>query len=131
MSSNRPRPANTRAEHQDMLQKFLMAVALGDASDFAALLAEDVVARSDGGGVVNAARKPIVGPDNVVRFFLGVAKKFPPTSIAFMDLNGRPAFASLRDGVVESVVQLDVSEGRITEIHVVRNPHKLARLGSP
>ena len=36
------------------------------------LLAPDVTGRSDGGGKVTAARRPLFGPDHVARWILGV-----------------------------------------------------------
>ena len=43
-----------------------------------ALLREDMVLVTDGGDEVVAARRPILGRDRVLRFWLGVQSRLPP-----------------------------------------------------
>lgn len=45
------------------------------------LLHPDIVLRSDGGGIVRAARNPIYGPDKVARFIIGVLARQAPTTL--------------------------------------------------
>ena len=50
---------------EDMLLRFSLAATAGDKETVLELLAPDVVAVSDGGGVVRAALIPLEGPDRV------------------------------------------------------------------
>lgn len=79
--------AATRA----MLQQMFERLAARDAEGFAALLAEDVQALNDANGVFHAARRPVVGPDRVTRFSLGLlGKRGMPTTFEVRELNARP-----------------------------------------
>ena len=56
-----PRFAASRDEHDRAVRAFAQAVAEGDLESLVAVLNPDVVRTSDGGGVANAARKPLRG----------------------------------------------------------------------
>ena len=62
----------TAAERDRLLRAFLAAAQSGDLEQLESVLAEDVVVYSDGGGVVSAARRPVVGRDRVSSFSLAV-----------------------------------------------------------
>ena len=51
---------------------FLAAASGGDLEELLKLLAPDVVALGDGGGIGPAARQPVTGPVQVARFILGL-----------------------------------------------------------
>lgn len=101
-----------------------------------ALLAPGVVFTSDGGGVVSAARRPVQGADHVARFVLGLARqgRVGGWGVVPAEVNGQPGIVGVRDGRVEVVLALHLQDGRIAEIHGIRNPAKLRavqrRLGS-
>ncbi|XVV12283.1 RNA polymerase sigma factor SigJ [Actinoplanes sp. CA-131856] len=121
-----------QAEQRRVLAAFLEAVNGGDVRELAALLAPDVVSISDGGGWFNTARRPVVGADNVARFFLGVitGKRLGDDAVFTPALvNGMPGvYASGRyaDGrPLRAVLGLTVSEGRITGMFQQLNPAKV------
>ena len=123
---------NASAEKKrELLTGFLTACAAGDVDALTKILADDVVLRSDGGGRVTAALKPVYGPDRVARFSIGVAKKGAGTDVVleFTNINGDLG-AVLKDaqGNVTSAVTLSVSGDRITDVWIVNNPEKLGRL---
>ena len=90
------------------------------------MLDPDVILVSDGGGVVSAARKPVLGADRVARFLLGVmAKGGPNWRIDQVDVNGSPGFALYRDGDLVTVVSVTVAHDRVTRLDLVRAPAKL------
>ena len=98
----------------------------GDPKALLALLDDDAVLLSDGGGKVTAALNPIRCAANVSRFFLGIAGKAPPgTELRRLVLNGSPALVVYVDGVVFVTIHFDVAGGRICRILAVRNPDKL------
>lgn len=127
-SAKRPGHAPPEA-HAALLSKFVEASASGDPSRLAALLTEDAVAYSDGGGVKIAALNPIIGADKVARFFTGLQRKldalgasgeFIPATI-----NGAPGLIVYIDGALDQTVSIDVEDGRISAFYLVRNPEKL------
>lgn len=104
----------------------------GDAAGVAALLADDVVALSDGGGEFHAARVPVVGRDRVARFLLGLLKlRGMPTRWHVAEVNGRPAVVAEFDHGREreaprSVMAIDVdADGRVRRFYSVLARRKL------
>ncbi|HEY0709968.1 MAG TPA: hypothetical protein VGG33_24355, partial [Polyangia bacterium] len=129
IDAGRPRFTASDEKKQELLLAFLNACSTGDPAVLAKLLAVDVELRSDGGGKVTAALKPIHGPDRVARFVFGAMKKgivdgAPELAI----VNGERGFI-LRDrtGHTISVITLGIADDRIHDIFIVVNPQKLAR----
>lgn len=124
--SKRPRFARSREQHEQLLGAFLGAIAQGDLTGLQRLLADEVVALSDGGGQVKAARNPVFGPDRVARLCLGLGKKAgPDLALSIEEINGWPA-AVLRIGDRVCVtLSLETDGERIYALHVVNNPDKL------
>ena len=118
------------AEHRRVVSAFSAAVLTGDLSALMGVLDPEVVLVSDGGGVVSAARKPVLGPDRVARFLLGVmAKGGPDGRIAQVNVNGAPGFAVYRGGDLVTIVSVTVASDRVTRIDMVRAPDKLRATG--
>jgi RNA polymerase sigma-70 factor (TIGR02957 family) len=114
-----------------LVERFLDAAVRGDLAALEALLAEDVVAWSDGGGKVSAARNAVTGRTRVARFLLGVARRaadLPAGSLepSIEEVNGVPALAVRVDGELTMIVVLEASGDRATAVHAVLNPDKLA-----
>jgi RNA polymerase sigma-70 factor (ECF subfamily) len=121
---------DTDLQHgRELTDRFVTACATGDLSGLLAMLSEDVVVWTDGGGKARAALRPVIGPHRASRFLLNVAKKVQgwPRSVV---LNGQPATVFVEDGTVLSALVLDILEGRIVGVRVVNNPDKLARLSA-
>lgn len=115
--------------HAGMLERFVSALAADDAAAVLELLAPDVVLTSDGGGRAAAARNQVVGRDRVGRLLLGIMRKFTgrdcPQRMAV--LNGQPALLTFDGDVLTTAMMIDVAEGRIRAVYVMRNPEKLHR----
>ena len=73
VAARRPRMQVDRAQQEATLEKFMAAVTSGDVRGLVEVLAPDVVLIADGGGLVPAARKPLVGAETVVAFLARVA----------------------------------------------------------
>jgi RNA polymerase sigma-70 factor, ECF subfamily len=117
-------------EQQDALtEAFVAAVVEGDVGRIQALLAEDAVLWSDGGGIVRAARKPVVGADKIARFLVGIRKRgLPPDfAIALARVNGQPGI-HVTGTDAHSVWALEIDGGVIAAIRGVANPEKLRHL---
>jgi RNA polymerase sigma-70 factor (ECF subfamily) len=126
VAARRPRFQIDKEKQRELLRSFTTACALGDVDALAALLTEDVVLQSDGGGRVTAARKPIYGPRRVARFLVNVVgKAAPDLSTRVITVNGQPGLANYVADELDSVVSLDFAEGRIQGVHIIVNPEKL------
>jgi RNA polymerase sigma-70 factor (ECF subfamily) len=128
----RPRQSGTPEQQRRAVEAFAAASAEGDLEALLTVLDPDVVMRSDGGGRVQAARKPLVGADRVSRALIRLANKFAGRSDAhFVDVNGTPGVLMVdrEDGEV-SVIAFTVDDGRITTIHIQRNPDKLRHVAA-
>ena len=136
IASGEARHNADHAEQRRVLDAFLAAASSGDLQALAAVLAPDVVAIGDGGGVVNAGRRPVFGLDRVARFYAGLLRRqvrdtrdvtFEPILvngdagmlIRGYYLGGRPLVA---------VLAVAVADGRITALYNQVNPAKLRSL---
>lgn len=127
--SGRPRFTPSPQEQQHLVAKLFTAMQLGDSDAFAALLAEDVELRSDGGGKASAATHPLQGRETVMRFLLGIYSRRPPnTTTEFTEVNGAPALVVRVDGKLENVMSFEIGGAGICAIRIVRNPEKLRHL---
>ena len=131
VDARRPREVVAPSETRAALEMFRRALEGGDLQDFLDVLAPDVVLLSDGGGVKQAALRPITGAERVVRFILGGSRKAEGvlTTDATV-INGNPALFLRLDGGIDGVIAMRVDEGRITGLYYVRNPDKLSRVES-
>lgn len=114
-----------RAEHDKVVSAFAAAVRTGDVAALAAVLDPDVVLRSDGGGRVTAARRPVLGADKVARFLLGVARKNPRRTVEAQETADGLGFAVFEEGTIHGILTLDVSRGRVSALWLMVNPDKL------
>ncbi|CAH0122964.1 MULTISPECIES: RNA polymerase sigma factor SigJ [unclassified Microbacterium] len=115
----------SREQHDAVARAFAEATATGDLAALIGILDPDVVLRSDGGGKISAARRPVFGADRVARFLLGVPHLEPTATIEPTLTPEGLAFLVRVDGRADSVISVDVAGDRITEIYLVRNPDKL------
>ncbi len=114
---------------RELTDRFLRACATGDLSGLLAMLADDVVVWTDGGGKVRAAVRPVVGPYRSSRFLVNVAKKIQGVPQATV-LNGQPATVFVQGDTVVAALVLDIMEGTIVGVRAVTNPDKLERLSA-
>jgi RNA polymerase sigma-70 factor (ECF subfamily) len=122
VEARRPRLPATPDQQREIIVAFTTAAREGDLDGLVALLHPDAVLTSDGGGIVNAARKPVAGAERVARAITALGRD---AEMALVDVNGMPGLAGHgRDGV-PSVVAFTIDDGRITRIDFQRNPEKL------
>ncbi len=130
VAARRPRFESSPEQEERLMEGFLKASLAGDMKTLLALLSEDVILYSDGGGKTRAALNPIYGADNVARFLTGILGNIPPDfAVRQTRVNGRPGLVGyFGDGSVQSVASIEVSEGSITAIRLVVNPEKLEKV---
>ncbi|MVU76991.1 RNA polymerase sigma-70 factor [Nocardia sp. ET3-3] len=131
VEARRPRSVATAAQTRAAAESFRRALETGDLQGLLDVLAPEVVLTGDGGGIKQAALRPITGADKVVRFILGgSAKNRALLTIDEISINGRPALVFRLDGEIDGVMTFDVEGERIHALNFVRNPHKLTRVES-
>ncbi|MBN9471225.1 MAG: sigma-70 family RNA polymerase sigma factor [Bosea sp.] len=128
-----PRNKVDPVEAKRFVDAFFKAAHKADPSDLQALLAQDVAFHSDGGGKVLAVINPLYGIDRVSRFFAGINAKLahrnkPTTLFKPVLINGLPGYLSLERGETLQATALDIRDGRVQAIYIVRNPDKLRHL---
>lgn len=130
--ARRPRYATPAEVRRQVTDEFLAACLGGDLNRMLELLAPDVTAWNDGGGKVRAALRPLHGAENVARFLAGVlAKPMEDPDLIPVDVNGWPGLLLTSAGRPDSVACVEVENGRIIEIRVIRNPDKLRHVSPP
>ncbi|MFC5745579.1 RNA polymerase sigma-70 factor [Actinomadura rugatobispora] len=129
VAARRPRDVVSPAETRAALQAFQRAVETGDLQNLVDILAPDVVALSDGGGLKRAVPRPIVGADKVARLLAaGLSSVDAEASVEPVQVNGCPGLILRLDGEIDGVVAVRVEDGLITGLYFVRNPEKLSRV---
>lgn len=131
VDARRPREGVSASEARAALESFQRALETGELQGLLDVLAPDVVLVSDGGGVKQAALRPITGAEKVVRMLFGGLGKLESTLTGEPTVvNGNPALLLRLDGEIDGVVAIRVEDARITGLYYVRNPDKLTRVES-
>lgn len=126
LSQKRRRYRAGREKAEDLTGRFFRAVQTGETKELVALLHDDVMAYSDGGGRTQAALNPICGSDRVARFMIGIAQKGGTGLSRFSTLlNGQPGTIGFRNGIAQTAVILDIEEDRVRNLYIIVNPDKL------
>jgi RNA polymerase sigma-70 factor, ECF subfamily len=127
----RPRFQVEKQRGLEIAEAFYAASRSGDMKAFGALLAADVSIHSDGGGKRPAAIVPIVGYEAVMKvhaYLAGLFREHGSKLVRAGFVNGLPGFVTLEaDGELQTTA-LEIEEGKIAAIYVVRNPEKLRHL---
>jgi RNA polymerase sigma factor (sigma-70 family) len=124
----RPRFPVSMGEADRIASAFFVASRDGDVHALAQLLAAEVVVHSDGGGRVQAFRNPILGIARVLRLYAGLRRKFGErwmVQLRSLVIDGLPGYISYERGMILQTTALEIENGLITAIYIVRNPDKL------
>ncbi len=129
VESRRPRETVGRRERDAVVERFMAAVATGDLQSLMDVLAPDVVLITDGGGVKQAALRPIHGAEKVVRWMVGVLTREDGIATAVhTTVNGGAGLRLNLDDVLDTIATMRIDDGKVTGLYFVRNPHKLERV---
>ncbi|WP_049561606.1 RNA polymerase sigma-70 factor [Nonomuraea sp. SBT364] len=129
VAARRPRGVTSPAETRGALAAFQRAVETGDLQGLLDILAPDVVALSDGGGVKQAMPRPVEGAARLGRRLVNALTRFGAAmSLEPAQINGGPALLVRLDGELDGVLAVQVEDGLITSLYYVRNPEKLSRV---
>lgn len=133
-----PPPAVPLARQVEVLTAFQRAASAGDLDGLVRCLAPEAVLRSDGGGRVHAALRPVLGAEKVARFVVGIRELAgsAPVSLVPAIVNGELGLVvglgsapdSRADPGITVVVPRVEADGLIHGLDIVRNPDKMRHL---
>ena len=131
VAAGRSRLTGTTASRRRIASRFAHALLSGDDAALRGLLAADVGLWTDGGGKVLAARRPLIGRDEVVKFLVGLhrtafARVGPRGSLEISEVNKEPAFLMRVEKQLDSVYVISIDDEVISGMRIIRNPDKLA-----
>ncbi len=138
LATQRPRFAAPPAQQHALVERFLRATERGDLGALQEVLAADVQMWADSGGKAPAPRRLVQGRDTIAQLMVIFADNTlqllgGDASALRMDLatvNGEPAFLVYIRGALDTAAICSTDGTRITALHLVRNPEKLAFLTS-
>lgn len=117
----------------EVTAQFLATAASGDVEALMTMLAPDATWTADSGGVVSAARRPVVGADRVARAIVGLMRRAAELGAARVDVvtcNSAPAVLLYLGDRLEGLITLEIADDKITNFYVMRNPEKLTALAT-
>ena len=128
----RPRFHMPKERGLEIAAAFFAASRSGDMQQLRSLLAADVTAYADGGGKTPAAMQPIVGLEAVMQVHASLVRIFAEKMsriVRYGFINGLPGFVTIEQGDILQTTALEIEDGKIVGIYVMRNPDKLRHLG--
>jgi RNA polymerase sigma-70 factor, ECF subfamily len=131
--ANRPRYPVPRERGLEIAQGFFAASRNGEMGHLRTLLAADVTVYADGGGKATAHGAPVTGLDQVMQLFARFASVFAVSKsriVRYGFVNGLPGFVTIEGGDILQTTALDIEDGRIVAVYVMRNPDKLRHVAN-
>ncbi len=125
LQAGRPRFNADASQHRQLLARFMDASQRGDSEAIQALLHANALLVSDGGGVVTAAVRPLLGAERIGRLFWAIARRGASYPARLGYVNGEPAILRFQGDHLHSVTTIEVVDGHIANIYSVLNPEKL------
>ncbi|MES4905455.1 MULTISPECIES: RNA polymerase sigma-70 factor [unclassified Streptomyces] len=129
VEERKPRFEVDPGQRRDLTERFLAAAQGGDLEGLLSLLAPDVRLVGDTDGKAKAPLRIMETADKIGRFLVAVGQQtILEPELVFTELNGGPAMVLFSAGRPDAALSLDVADGRIQTVYVMRNPAKLAHL---
>ncbi|MFQ6332030.1 RNA polymerase sigma-70 factor [Nocardia sp. CWNU-33] len=122
------------AQIAQITEQFMTAAATGDTQGLLALLAPDATWTADSGGKVIAARRPVVGAEQIAQYLMHLfhrASRTPNLRIEMVNCNNTPAITVYSDDHLEGIYLIEIIDGKITNFYAIRNPDKLLTAAVP
>ena len=129
--ADRPRYPVPRDRGFEIAEAFFAASRDGDMERLRALLAADVTLYADGGGKAPARKVPAAGLDDVMRMYATFASVYAVSRsrlVRYGFINGLPGFITVERGDILQTTALEIEDGRVVAVYVVRNPDKLRHM---
>jgi RNA polymerase sigma-70 factor (ECF subfamily) len=129
--ADRPRYPVPKERGFEIAEAFFAASRDGDMARLRTLLAADVTVYADGGGKVSAHGAPAAGLDDVMQLFATFASMFAESRsrlVRYGFINGLPGFVTIERGDILQTTALEIADGQVVAVYVVRNPDKLRHM---
>lgn len=109
-----------------MMEEFVNAIISGNINRMLAILSTETVLYTDGGGKTNAALRPIVGQNLIIRYFTAIRPEVPSDfTCDVVELNGNSGIVIKSGELTFSVITFHIKDNVISDIYIVMNPEKL------
>ncbi|KUH95137.1 RNA polymerase subunit sigma-24 [Mycolicibacterium acapulense] len=116
----------------EITERFFAAASSGDVDALLEMLTDDVQWTADSAGKVSAARRPVVGADKVARVLIGLVRVAGEAGrVEPAMYNNAPALKLYLGDHFEGLINLEITDGRISHFYVMRNPDKLTGVEIP
>jgi RNA polymerase sigma-70 factor (ECF subfamily) len=127
LRESRPRFTASRAESEEVVQRFRHACVTGNVADLMALLHADVTFVADGGCHAAAPASPLLGADRIAQFLIDTVGevRWSESDPQLVTINGAPGLLVRHPISGNATCSFDIAEGRIRGIYVVRDAEKL------
>ena len=128
VQSDRKEPVDP-ARHRTLLEAFVAAARDGDVKRLEQVLSAEVVSTTDGAGIApRAARRPVIGRDNVARFIAGWSDWWAGTTVTLVETNGQTSVLVRRDDTPAVLLSVSTSDSGIDQLLWVMAPDKLTHV---
>jgi RNA polymerase sigma-70 factor (ECF subfamily) len=119
----------------NVVERFASAIDAGSIEQLSELLAENAWGVVDGGGIVQAAKKPNFGRRAISRQWANGKRRLgQPVTAEVRRLNGESAMVirlAAAPDIVVAIVHVETRDGYIVALRVNRDPRRIAFLGVP
>lgn len=130
IAEHRRAPVDPAAQ-QRLMEAFVDAAQAGDASALERLFAADIASVTDGNGMANAARMPVIGRAHVAKFLAGFRDIFwSRATVEWVEMNGQRSLVFLLDGSILAMATMSASAEGIYQIMWYRHPGKLTAVAA-
>ncbi|KRD77057.1 RNA polymerase sigma-70 factor [Lysobacter sp. Root983] len=131
LREERPRYVVSAEAHRQLMRRFTEAWTNADFRAMKDLMAESAVLVGDGGGIVTALPKPMVGGDRIAQLlFACTLRRKHELRLQLATINGRMGVLRYFGDQLESAQSYDTDGERILRVYVQRNPEKLRRIAA-
>jgi RNA polymerase sigma-70 factor (ECF subfamily) len=130
VQQDRPRFDVSADTHRDLLERFAEASRSGQRDAIRALLADDAHLVGDGGGKLPSFTRIIQDAEQITKIYCELVRAMGNVRYQHARVNGEPGLLRYVDEKLESAQSFVIENGRIVAIYVVRNPDKLAHIGT-
>jgi RNA polymerase sigma-70 factor (ECF subfamily) len=128
VQQDKPRFSVDRDAHRRVVEAFAQAASRGELARMRELLADDAQLQSDGGGKVPSFGHVLRGALRLAALYYSAFRRLgAQVRYEVVRVNGEPGLARWFGERLESVHAFEVQGGRISSIHIQRNPDKLVR----
>jgi len=127
LRESRPRFTASRAESEEVVQRFRHACVTGNVDDLMAVLHADATFVADGGCNAGALTSRLLGADRIREFLIDTVGKvrWSESDPQLVTINGAPGLLVRHPISGNATCSFDIDGGRIRAIYVVRDAEKL------